>query len=107
MLSFPSLFLCLAISVGVTLFLRQRKVTEYVNDIARRYCQKHQVVFLDGTVQCQKMRWNRSPETGRWRFYRLYIFEYSSDDTERGYGAIVHEGDTVRQINFIDDDSVH
>lgn len=106
MLNFQSLFLCIVISVGIGFVLRQRRIGEMAERVARDFCRKNGVLFLDDTVQCHKMRWRKS-ERGKWRFYRLYLFEYSSDEVERGYGAMAFESDYLQQIQFVESDKLN
>lgn len=101
MLNFQSLFLCIVISVGIGFVLRQRRFGEQAERVARDFCKRNDVIFLDDTVQCYKMRWRKN-ERGKWRFYRLYIFEYSSEEVERGSGAMAFEGDYMQQIQFVE-----
>lgn len=101
MLNIQSLVLCVVLSIAVSFFLRHRRISELAEAIARNFCRKNQVVFLDDTVQCTKMRWKKN-DAGRWRFYRLYIFEYSSDEVERGHGAMAFVTDQLQQIQFVD-----
>ena len=106
MLNIQSLILCVVLSVAVSFFLRHRRISELAARIARDFCRQHQVVFLDDTVQCTKMRWKKN-DAGRWRFYRLYIFEYSSDEVERGHGAMAFVTDQLQQIQFVESDPLN
>lgn len=106
MLNIQSLILCVLLSVAVSFFLRHRRISELAEKIARDYCRKQQVLFLDDTVQCYKMRWKKN-EAGRWRFYRLFLFEYSSDEVERGYGAMAFVTDQLQQIQFVESDQLN
>lgn len=101
MLNIQSLVLCVVLSIAVSFFLRHRRISELAEGIARDFCRSHQVVFLDDTVQCTKMRWKKN-DVGRWRFYRLYLFEYSSDEVERGHGAMAFVTDQLQQIQFVE-----
>ena len=106
MLNIQSLILCVVLSIAVSFFLRHRRITELAEGVARNFCRSNQVVFLDDTVQCTKMRWKKN-DAGRWRFYRLYIFEYSSDEVERGYAAMAFVTDQLQQIQFVESDQLN
>jgi len=71
-----------------------------------RLLSQNGVLFLDDTVQCQKMRWRKN-QRGKWKFYRLYVFEYSSEEIERGYGAMAFESDFLQQIQFVESDKLN
>lgn len=103
MLSLTSLILLIALAVAAGLFWQQLKASEEAERVARRFCQQHEALFLDDTVQCRKLRLRRD-QNGRWRVYRLYLFEYASDWVERGYGVAIFVGDRVQQIHFVDTD---
>lgn len=106
MLNIQSLVLCVILSIAVSFFLRHRRITELAEGIARNFCRSNQVVFLDDTVQCTKMRWKKN-DAGHWRFYRLYIFEYSSAEVERGHGAMAFVTDQLQQIQFVESDQLN
>lgn len=106
MLNFQSLFLCVVVSLVIGFVLRQRSISELAERVARDFCRKNGVLFLDDTVQCQKMRWRKN-QRGKWKFYRLYVFEYSSEEIERGYGAMAFESDFLQQIQFVESDKLN
>ena len=106
MLSIQSIILYFVLSVVVSFFLRHRRISELAERIARDFCRKNQVIFLDDTVQCYKMRWKKN-EVGRWCFYRLFLFEYSSDEVERGHGAMAFVVAQLQQIQFVESDQFY
>ena len=64
---------------------------------ARRECKLCSVQFLDQTVQLIKLSVSRD-DTGSWRLWREYRFEYTDDGDTRRRGRIILLGQRVLSI---------
>lgn len=63
----------------------------------RAYCKQRQLQLLDDTVSVSRL-WFKRDEGGRWRGWRLFIFEFTSNGTERHRGWLVMLGERVENI---------
>ena len=64
---------------------------------ARRECKLCDVQFLDQTVQLVKLSMSRD-ETGQWRMWREYRFEYTEDGETRRAGRLSLLGQKVMRV---------
>lgn len=75
----------------------------HCKEIARKAgktaCQQNQVQLLDDTVEKKKI-WLRRNQLGRLQLCRLYLFEFTSDGTQRYQGRIVLAGQFVVDISM-------
>ena len=72
---------------------------EIARNAGKSVCQQNQVQFLDDTVEKKKI-WLRRNSAGRLELCRLYIFEFTSDGSQRSKGRIVLAGQFVADINM-------
>ena len=85
-------FLLILFAVGGAVFLlRHRRLHEVADEVARQYCQRHHLQFLDGTVSSSgfSMQWRRL------ELYRSFSFAYSTDKLDRHTGIITLNADRV------------
>ncbi|MGM0564823.1 MAG: DUF3301 domain-containing protein [Pseudomonadota bacterium] len=99
LLTWESLLITIAIALGFGWYWRGRQVAEKVEREARRFCRRWELQFLDDTVACRKWRLRRGP--GGLRLHRLFVFEFSSAETERGGGLVHCVGDRVQHIEIV------
>lgn len=99
MLTWESLLITIAIALAFAWYWRGRQVAERVERAARIFCKRHEMQFLDDTVDCRKWRLRRGP--GGLRLHRLFVFEFSSAETERGGGLVHCVGDRVQHIEIV------
>lgn len=66
---------------------------------ARRECKLCDVQFLDQTVQLAKISVSRD-ESGQWRLWREYKFEYTDDGDSRRRGRLTLLGQRVMRITM-------
>ena len=64
---------------------------------ARRECRIYDVQFLDQTVQLVKLSMSRD-DSGQWRVWREYRFEYTDDGDTRRAGRLTLLGQRVIRI---------
>ena len=64
---------------------------------ARRECKLCDVQLLDQTVHQNHISMSRD-QTGQWRVWRRYRFEYSEDGVTRHYGNLVLLGQKVVRV---------
>ena len=84
----PHQFFLLIIAVIAAVFIYQSlKLRERANTIARNYCERRSVQFLDGSVGFGTIGVAR--ENGRWLMRRVYVFDFSDDRMHRQHGAII------------------
>ena len=92
MLGFTDVLLLIsAIVAGVFLF-RHRRMHEKADGLARHYCKRNGLQFLDGTVSSSGISLN-------WRklhVCRSFRFDYSLDNVDRHFGLVTLCGENMQ-----------
>lgn len=96
------LLLIIIIAIVVLFWLDGIRIKEIARDVAGRLCLKSQLHLLDDTVALKSFRMARD-EHGRVRLVRRFLFEFTSDGTQRYNGHIEMMGRHVRDVQL----SVH
>ena len=78
-------------------FFNAMRTREMATAIARSYCKRSGIQFLDGTVSLSGVR--IVLHGGKFNFRRCYEFHYSAADNTRNIGAIIMIGSEV--VSFI------
>ena len=93
-------FFALLLIVAIVLFFYDSlRSKELASGYGRRYCQRHNLQFLDETVAQRKLKFTRS-ESGRLSFVRYYNFEFCSDGSRRYKGKLEVRGNWVGAIEL-------
>ena len=66
---------------------------------ASQACTQDDLQFLDDTVGLKKI-WISRNNRGRLHFCRLFIFEFTSDGSQRYYGRIVMLGKRIEELEM-------
>ncbi|MDO9226493.1 MAG: DUF3301 domain-containing protein [Pseudomonadota bacterium] len=72
---------------------------------ARQACERAGVQFLDASVALRKLRLRRDAEQ-RARFYREYVFEYSTEGDDRQPGWVWLLGARVVNVTMVEQNGV-
>ncbi|MEA3291254.1 MAG: DUF3301 domain-containing protein [Pseudomonadota bacterium] len=72
------------------------KLRERANEIAKTYCERRGLQFLDGTVALESIRMVRG--ANRWGLRRTYRFDYTSHATDRHRGALLLLGEQLESF---------
>lgn len=91
------LLLLLLIVISSLYWLSAMRCKDIAIAAARRECKICDVQFLDQTVQLVKLSMSRD-QTGHWRFWREYRFEYTGDGDTRNAGKLSMLGPRVVHI---------
>jgi hypothetical protein len=78
-------------------FLSAVRVRELAVQAVGRASTEADFQLLDQSVHIQRMSMSRD-ETGRWRIWRQYRFDYSYDGTERRQGFVIMLGQQLQSI---------
>lgn len=93
-------FLVLLGFVGLLYFFYDSlRSKELASRHGRRYCQRHDLQFLDETVAQRKLGFSRN-ENGRLGLVRYYNFEFCSDGSRRYQGTLEVRGPWVGNIKL-------
>lgn len=65
----------------------------------RRYCKKRELQLLDDTVSASRL-WFKRDARGRWRGWRLFVFEFTSTGAERYRGRLIMLGEHIEHIEL-------
>jgi len=76
-----------------------RGVAEHAIRAAKNHCQQIGVIFINDTVEWQKMRLERNYQ-GRMQLKRTYTFEFVNDMEHRYRGEIIMLGNRVKKIEL-------
>ena len=87
----------LLVVTGVLYWLSAMHAKDLAIMAAKRECKLCDVQFLDQTVQLVKISVSRD-ETGQWRLWREYRFEYTDDGDSRRRGQLTLLGQRVLRI---------
>jgi len=90
----PEFFALLGIAALVYFFYDSLRCKELASRHGRRYCQRHDLQFLDETVAQRKLGFTRNA-SGRLAFVRYYNFEFCSDGSHRYRGSLEVRGQWV------------
>ena len=89
-----SVFLLMLVIVGIMLMLRLQGKKELANGIAGRFCSRHGLQLLDGTVAFRGLHRVRPGPALAYRFR----FEYSINGADRFSGRVTLVGDAIENI---------
>jgi hypothetical protein len=78
-------------------FLAAVRVRELAVQAVGRASAEGDFQLLDQSVHIQRISMSRD-ETGRWRFWRQYRFDYSYDGMERRHGFVIMLGQQLQSI---------
>ena len=65
----------------------------------KQICKRHDVQFLDDTVEKKKI-WIRRNAQGRLEICRIFFFEFATDGAQRYQGRVVVLGKQVSDVNM-------
>jgi hypothetical protein len=85
------------LAVVVAYFWQAQQVKELANRAAQQQCQREDAQFLDGSVGLRRLSLSRD-ETGRWRLWRQYQFDYSEDGVQRRTGQVIALGARIQGV---------
>lgn len=84
------------IVVIVAVFLaRNQRFHETADELSRKFCQRHNLQFLDGTVMFRGLRFDRR----RFHFCRTFRFDYSTNSADRFPGSITLCGEHIQSFH--------
>lgn len=92
------LFFVILLIASVLIWINGIQSKEIAIQSARTHCQREDVQFLDQTVQQTKISTSRD-ESGYWKIWRQYKFEYTRTGDDREQGRIIVLG---KKIIFAD-----
>lgn len=78
-------------------FLAAVRIRELALQHVARASERDDFQLLDQTVHIQRLSLSRD-ETGRWRIWRQYRFEYSYDGVERRQGHVIMLGNKLQAV---------
>lgn len=78
-------------------FWQAQQVKELANRAAILQCQREGLQFLDGSVCLKRLSLSRD-ESGRWRLWRQYQFDYSDDGMRRQAGQVIALGARIQGV---------
>jgi hypothetical protein len=94
----PSLWIVFGLLLAGVFWFTALRARELATNVARDYCRRYSLQFLDGTVSHSRMRLVR--EDGWLRMRREYRFEYSSADDVRREGHVTLTGQSVSDVSL-------
>lgn len=93
------LFVVVILLGGAWLWLENQGVREQAISIAKDFCVKENVQFLDGAMALVRMRLQRNTQ-GRMAIARTYQFEFSDTGDNRLKGAIMMLGRKLETLHL-------
>jgi hypothetical protein len=78
-------------------FLAAVRVRELAVQAVARASQRDDFQLLDQSVHMQRMSMSRD-DSGRWRLWRQYRFDYSYDGVERRQGYVIMLGKQLQSL---------
>jgi hypothetical protein len=99
MLNWPDLSLLALIALGGFYWWNDQGMRQRVLEACTRHCLDHEVQLLDQSVAMRRL-WLRRDERGRFKFWRLYEFEFASRENDRYKGRAVTLGVRVLDITL-------
>lgn len=93
------LLVVLLMLAGVAYWLDSIRSKEIAREAGKQACKKYELLFLDDTVVIEKVRLRRDAR-GRMKFFRKYLFEFTSDGENRYKGNITILGKLVQKIDM-------
>ncbi len=84
----------IAVITLVVMLLRNQRFHELANGLARNYCEKNSLQFLDGTVSFRGLMLDRK----RFHLCRSYRFDYSLNSVDRHQGLITLCGEHIQSF---------
>ena len=95
---------CLGIYV---IYLYQAfRVRELALQYTRRACDEAQIQLLDQSVSIRKLSLSKDAQ-GRWRVWRQYRFEYTTDGAARQRGHVIMLGMLPQALVMADHPTIH
>ena len=91
------LIVLLALGLMCLYFLAASRVRELAVQAVGHASRRDDFQLLDQSVHIQRMSLSRD-ETGRWRMWRQYRFDYSFDGVERRQGFVIMLGKQLQSI---------
>ena len=92
------LVLC-GIAIALLYWWDAQGVKQIAYRVCRQYLESRGLQLLDGYVRTHRV-WLKRDENGNWRFWRSYLFEFSSTGVERYQGMAVALGKQVLHIEL-------
>ncbi|MCF6776141.1 DUF3301 domain-containing protein [Thiotrichales bacterium 19X7-9] len=99
-----TLIIILLVIIIALIWLKSAKRREYAVNIARSYCHKHNLQFLDDSVVLKSWYMSKSL-SGKRIMVRIYQFACSSEGVERIYGVIIFNGNLLKDV-YLDDKAI-
>ncbi len=93
------LILLLIVGAAALYWQSSMRAKELAINAAKRECKLCGVQLLDQTVHLHRMSASRD-ESGRWRLWRMYQFEYSDDGVNRLAGELTLLGPRLLRISL-------
>lgn len=87
------------IALGALYWWHDQGMRQRVLEACTRFCTEREVQLLDQSVSLRRL-WIRRDEWGRFKFWRLYEFEFASPENDRYKGRAVTLGDRILDITL-------
>ncbi len=94
----PSIWIVFGLLLAGAFWYTALQARELATNVARDYCRRYSLQFLDGTVSHSRLRLVRVD--GWLRTRRDYRFEYSSADDVRREGHVTLIGQSVSDVSL-------
>lgn len=88
-------FVGFALITIVIFLVRNQRFHEMADQLARRFCQRHNLQFLDGTVVFRGLHFDRR----RLHFCRIFRFDYSINSVDRFAGSVTLCGEHIQSYH--------
>ncbi len=95
MLSPLEVFIAVIIVLVVIFVIRNQRFHEIADRLAREFCQRHKLQFLDGTVMFRGLHLDRR----RLHFCRTFRFDYSLNSVDRFAGSVTLCGEHIQSYH--------
>jgi len=89
----------LALAMAMLFWWHNKGIKDKAVLISKRYCDEGGVQMLDGSVWLRAL-WFKRDAQGHVRFWRKYVFEFSSTGERRYHGELVMLGETVELVDM-------
>ena len=85
-----------ALIIVIVMLVRNRTFHEQADRLARQFCQRNHLQFLDGTVSFKGVKL----ELKRWHLCRSFGFDYSLDKLDRHHGIVTLCGQHIQTFRI-------
>ena len=105
-LSLGGVFALFCFGIYVIYLYQAFRVRELALQHARRACEEANIQLLDQSVSIRKLSLSKDNQ-GRWRVWRQYRFEYTSDGAARQKGHVIMLGMRPQALVMADQPTIH